>query len=144
MTAKILKHNGNVANCSTYHALTLEKMSSPVKKKAHDVFDAAIMSKLGDGAKAADYEDLGKDFGEEFETPQHKKYCDDSKDTPPPVPEANKVTPKALDNYVGARVMLPRGDGFDPGRVKSRKQDADGNVAGKVKSNLIRGDSVIP
>ena len=121
MTAKILKQNGNVAHCSTYCALTPDKMNSPVEKQARNVFDMAIMSKLGDGAKAADYEDLGKDFSEEFKTPQHKKYCDDLEESPPPVPEADVVTPEALDNYVGAKVMLPQGDGFVPGQVKSRK-----------------------
>ena len=121
MTAKVLKQNGQVAHCSTYRALTQDEIDSPVEKQACNAFDAAIAFKLGDWAKAADYKELGKDFGEDFETPQHEKYSDDLEDSPPPVPEADEVTPEALDNYVGARVMLPRGNGFAPGRVKSRK-----------------------
>eukprot|EP01082_Thalassiosira_pseudonana_P000070 g27.t1 g27 contig1:60384-63019(+) len=46
-------------------------------------------------------------------------------------------TPEAEDNYVNAEIMLPRGDGFERGRVVKRKRGIDGEVIGRANSNPI-------
>ena len=42
------------------------------------------------------------------------------------------------DNYVGARVELPLGDGMAQGRVTKRARDNDGNPLGRANDNPIK------
>ena len=51
------------------------------------------------------------------------------------VPETNMMTPEALVSYVGARIMLPGGNVFAPGQMKSREQDDNGNVVKRANAN---------
>ena len=46
-------------------------------------------------------------------------------------------TPEADDNYVGAQLMLPRGDSMAQGRVVKRLCDNDGNPVGRANDNPI-------
>jgi hypothetical protein len=47
-------------------------------------------------------------------------------------------TPEAGDNYLGASILLARGPTSARAKVKSRKQDSDGNVVGKADPNPIK------
>ena len=43
------------------------------------------------------------------------------------------------DNYVGARVELPLGDGMAQGRVAKRARDNDGNPLGRANDTPTKG-----
>ena len=48
----------------------------------------------------------------------------------PPKPEAD-------DNYVGAELLLPRGDSMAQGRVTKRLRNNNGNPVGRANANPI-------
>lgn len=132
MTAKILKANGQVTHCSTYRAITFDEEWSPIEQEARKVFDKAIHKKFGPGCTPEDYM-----IDDEFETPSYEPYEDEVDGSSTPNLEADDVTPEDLDNYVGARIMLPRAGEQAPGRVTSRKRDRDGNLSGTSNANPI-------
>ena len=42
-----------------------------------------------------------------------------------------EITPELGDNYIGAKILIPRGGVLSRGRVTRRKRDADGNPIGR-------------
>ena len=46
-------------------------------------------------------------------------------------PEADSYTPKSLDEYLGATLLMPHGDGMQRARVLRRQQDPLGKPVGK-------------
>jgi len=46
-------------------------------------------------------------------------------------------TPEVDDSYVGAELMLPRGDSVAQGRATKRLRDNDGNPVGRANANPI-------
>jgi hypothetical protein len=42
-----------------------------------------------------------------------------------------EVTPEIGDNYIGAKILIPRGGVLSRGRVTRRKREADGNPIGR-------------
>jgi hypothetical protein len=48
-----------------------------------------------------------------------------------------EITPEMGDNYLSAKIMLPRGGTMVRGRVAAQKRDQDGNPIGLANSNPI-------
>ena len=53
------------------------------------------------------------------------------------MPEADDFTHDAYDKYLNAEVLLPKGNGYESGKVVSRKRNSDGDPIGKSNSNPI-------
>jgi hypothetical protein len=43
------------------------------------------------------------------------------------MPDVDDYSEETFDKYISAQVLLPQGDSFQSGRVKTRKRDFDGN-----------------
>ena len=76
------------------------------------------------------------DFGEGYETPTYEPYTDDDGDG---IGHATDVDdepmPLTFDNYLGAKVVLPKGDDMVAGKVVGRKRDSDGKPIGQENKN---------
>ena len=53
------------------------------------------------------------------------------------MPEVDDITPEAMDNYIGAEIMISHGDTVAQGSVRRRKRDVEGNTIGRDYSNPI-------
>ena len=53
------------------------------------------------------------------------------------MPEVDGITPEALDNYIGAEVMISHGDTVAQGSVRRRKRNVEGNTIGRANRNPI-------
>ncbi len=58
---------------------------------------------------------------------------DDSNDTPDHIPDAEEVTPEALNNYVGIKVWMD----LSMGKVHSHRHDSSRNPKGRANNNPI-------
>ena len=125
MTAKILKENGQVVHRSTYRPLTQDEIDSREEQLVRDAFDKSVKEKLGPEAKRTDFDD-----DPDVETPTFDVYADGDDGEITRAPDAEEVTPEDLDNYIGAEVMLQKGDRVMSGTVRNRKREADGTLRG--------------
>ena len=67
------------------------------------------------------------DFGEGYEIPTYEPYADDDGNGIGHATDADdEPTPLTFDNYLGAEVVLPKGDDMVAGKVVGRKRDSDG------------------
>jgi hypothetical protein len=128
LTAKILKSNGVFVCRSTLRHLTDEELNSSVHKDMRHKFDESIEHHLGLAA-------LPQDFPAEDLTPD-PTYYDDTDAMDPEYGDA-EVMPEIGDNYLSAKLMLPKGDVLVKGRVTARKCDQDGNPVGRDNDNPI-------
>ena len=55
------------------------------------------------------------------------------------MPEVDDITPEAMDNYIGAEIMISHGDTVAQGSVRRRKCDVEGSNIGRANSNHILG-----
>ena len=53
------------------------------------------------------------------------------------MPEVDEIMPEAMDNYIGAQIMISSGDTVAQGSVRHRKRDMEGNNIGRANSNPI-------
>ena len=119
LCAKILKSNGQRVHRSSYHHLTKDEINSPTEKEKHQLFDRVVEQKLGEAAQSTD-------FGEGYEMPTYKPYVDDDGDGIGHAMDADdEPTPLTFDNYLGAEVVLPKGDDMVACKVVGRKRDSD-------------------
>ena len=133
LTAKVLKHNGDVRHLTTLRPLSEEEREDVKVKEAMTAFDNNIEIKLGGSAKA---EDIADDI--EIETPTWNEYQDDNDGGyAMPLAERDELDEDTYDNYIGASVQLAIGDKVMLGQVKGRKRDRDGHVRGKANNNPI-------
>ena len=51
--------------------------------------------------------------------------------------EVDDITPEAMDNYIGAEIMIYHGDTLSQGSGRRRNQDVEGNTIGRANSNPI-------
>ena len=51
--------------------------------------------------------------------------------------EVDDITPEAMDNYIGAEIMIFHGDTVYQGIGRRRKRDVEGNTIGRADSNPI-------
>jgi len=128
---KILKFNGQTVCRSTLRHLKDEELHCPIQKELCGSFDESTTHHLGPTAKDTDFPvaDL---------TPEYLTYEDDHDDLDPDHGHGDlEVTPEIGDNYLSAEISIPQGGSMVKVRVKSRKQDADGNPIGRADANPI-------
>jgi hypothetical protein len=128
LTAKILKLNGVFVCRSTLRHLTDEELDSSVHKDMRRKFDESIEHHLGPVA-------LPQDFPTEDLTPD-PTYFDDT-DAMDPEYGDTETMPEIGDNYLSAKLMLPKGGVMVKGRVTVHKRDRDGNLVGRANDKLI-------
>ena len=79
-----------------------------------------------------------KDFEEDYSTPEYELYEDYDGDGVPHARESDdEPTPIPYDTYIGAKVVLPKGNDMVFGTVKSRVKDFEGQPIGKPDKNPI-------
>ena len=131
MTHKVLLASGNYVCRPTVRALTPSEEVSEDHKSLRKAFMDSVHDALGPACVPDDFED-------EDLTPEHEFYEDDEQEIFEGNPdEPLPPTPEVGDNYVGARVTLPFGDGEASGRVAKRARDKDGNPIGRANANPI-------
>ena len=64
-------------------------------------------------------------------------WYEDDKDHQTHMPEVDEITPEAIDNYIGADIMISHGDTGAQGSVRRRKRDVEGNTIRISNSNTI-------
>ena len=107
---------------STYRELTPDELVNPDEIKACDEFYTAIEDKLGPAASAKDFEsDL------EIFTPTLDQY-DDDEEHQTHLPTVYEITTEAMENYIGAEIIISHGDTVAQGSVRHRKRDVEGNT----------------
>ena len=117
LCAKILKENGRCVYRSSYRHLTEDEVNSPEEIKKRESYDQMIYSKLGSSASTHDFE-------EDYLTPEYELYEDDVGDGISHAKECND-DPTAITyvTYIGAEVVLPKGNDMASGTVMSRVKD---------------------
>ena len=131
LCTKILKSNGQRMHRSSYHHLTDDEIDSPEEKEKHQLFDKVVEQKLGKAAQSSD-------FGGGYETPTYEQYTDDDGDGIGHATDADaEPTPLTFDNYLGAEVVLPKGDDMVAGKVVRRKRDSGSKPIGQENKNPI-------
>ena len=129
LCAKILKSNDQCVHRSSYRHLTEDELNSPSEKEERQLFDKVIEQKLGKAAQSSD-------FGEGYEMPTYEPYVDNDGDGIGHATDADdEPTPLTFDNYLGAEVVLPKGDDMVAGKVVGRKRDSDGEPIGQENKN---------
>jgi len=101
LTAEILKPNGQYVCRSTLRHLDDNEQNSEVHKAKRQNFDQAVKGILGTAAKPTD-------FDKQDLTPEIIHYEGDA-DSIDPDHGNLEVTPEMGDNYIGAKIMTPRG-----------------------------------
>ena len=115
LCAKILKSNGQHVHRSLYHHLTEDQINNPSEKEKHQLFNRVVEQQLGEAGQSSD-------FGEGYEMPTYEPYADNDGDGIGHAMDADdEPTPLTFDNYLGAEVVLPKGDDMVAGKVVGRK-----------------------
>ena len=130
MTYKILKPSGDYVCRSTVRQLTPYELRCPVTARLKEEFTAEVNANLGLSASVSD-------FPESDLTPDCEYYGDQEEEFEGTPDEVLPPTPEVGDNYVGADLMLPRGQGVARCRVVKRSRDNDGQPIGRANDNLI-------
>ena len=131
LTAKIMRKNGQQVHRYKYRELTSYESVNPDDIKASDDFDTDIGEKLGHKASAKYFESYL-----EIVTPTLDRYKDD-KEKKTHMPEVDGITTEAMDNYIGAEIIISHGDTVAQGSVRRRKRDVEGNTIGRSNRNTI-------
>ena len=132
MTARIWKRNGRIVHRATYRHLTQEEILDEGEKAEREEFTRNVNEKIDSPLTAKDSNDIDQGTV----TPKFELYSDDV-ETNSSVRDIDDVTSEEFDQYIGAEVLLPKGNSSTTGRVKQRKRDADGNLTGKSNANPI-------
>jgi len=127
LTANILQPNGQFVCRSTLRHLTNEEYQSSVHLDKRRQFDESVVAHLGPASTV-------QDFPAENLTPD-PDYFDDIDPIDPDYGDA-EITPEMGDNYLSAKIELPRGRTMVKGRVATRKHDRDGNPIGLANSKF--------
>jgi hypothetical protein len=128
LTAKILQSNGQTVCRSALQHLNNKKIHCPIHQEMRRVFNESITHHLGPSATEHDFpaEDLTPDYD----------FYDDDNDLDPDHGEL-EVTPEMGDNYLNAKISVPRAGTLVKGRVTSRKRDKDGSPVGLANADPI-------
>ena len=88
---------------------------------------ARIYERLRSCVLPRELEDLGLE-----DTPQYDPYEDETQNEQsfPQLAEELEPMPEVGDLYIGAEILLPRGDQMARGHVVARSRDTNGNVMG--------------
>jgi len=131
MTAKILKSNGQVVHRSTLRALNSFELHLDEHTLARKDFDVAINSKLGELTTSNDYAS-----DPDFETPTYDLCKDDDKHHQS-LDNRDDLDDNVYDQYIKARVSLPRDGSLMKGTVSGRKRNSEGGLVGRSNKNPI-------
>ena len=132
MTHKILLPNGDYVCRASVRAWTPKEEANEEMMAARKTFMTRVHDALGPACVINDFDDV-----EEL-TPEFEYYADEDETGFEGTPdEPLPPTPEVGDNYVGARLNLPRGDGQAMGRVVKRARNNDGNTIGRAHQNPI-------
>jgi hypothetical protein len=139
MTRIILKKNDEITYKTDVRSLTPDELASPDEALLCVEYDSAIRDKLG-GPLSPEYYRDDPDFGGfDMDTQIHESYEDER--NPPEsmtdVYDAREETPDSYDQYGGASMNVPIGDGIRTGKVTGRKREVDGTMDGTANSNHI-------
>ena len=115
--------NGQYVYRSTLRHLNNNERNSEVHKAQQLRFDQDIDDKLGPKSSPLD-------FDEQYLTPEYI-HCGEDADSIKSDHGDLEATPEIGDNYIGAKMLLPRGGVLLRGRVTRRKRDANGNPIGQ-------------
>jgi hypothetical protein len=131
LTAKKLRSNWQVVYRSTLRHLTDYEHACPVHTADRKSFDDSA-EQLGPVAQDTDFP--VEDF-----TPEYELFGDvgDANFDLDPDHEDLKVTPEAGNNYVGVKLLFPKGGTMTRGRVTAQKRDVDSNPKGRTNLNPI-------
>ena len=93
-----------------------------------------VYERLGSGILPRELEDLGLE-----QTPQYDLYEDvaQNEQTFPQLAKELEPIPEVGDLYIGAEILLPRGDQMARGHVVAISRDANQNVMGRPHTNQI-------
>jgi len=132
MTHKVLKATGNYVCRTTVRAWTPTEEAEPALLSQRTAYMNSIKQTCGPAATI-------DDFPKEAITPEYEYYADDHQEdgfegTPD---EILPPTPEYKDNYVGANILLPRGEGMARGTMRKRARDEDDNPVGRANQNPI-------
>jgi hypothetical protein len=123
LIAKILMPNGQYVCRSTLRHLNNKERISEVHKALKLRFDQAIDEKLGSKVSPLN-------FDEQDLTPKHI-HCGEDANSIDSDHVDLEVTPEIGNNYIGAKILLPRGGVLSRGQVTRRKRDANRNPIGQ-------------
>jgi hypothetical protein len=118
---------------STVQPVSKDELQDPVVIKALRAFDAVVSEKLNDKAQV-------KAITVPLEGVAWDKYNDQDAVPYKPkasMPDVDDYPEETFDKYISAQVLLPKGDSFQSGRVKTRKRDFDGNPVGVANANPL-------
>jgi len=124
--------NGKVIARTSIRKFTKDELSNEVTKERIQTFDESIKNtfnvaphlnpSIDDSLDTADQlNDVYLPYDQDLEMPED----DEMPDT------------EAYDQYITARVLMPRGDAMEKGIVKCRKRDADGHLIGRSNTNPL-------
>ena len=131
LCAKILKENGRCVYRSSYRHLTEDERNSPEEKRKRESYDQMIISRLGSPATTQDFE-------EDSSTAEYELYEDDEGDGIAHAKECkDEPTPITYDTYIGAEVVLPKGNDMVSGTVRSRVKEFEGQPIAKADKDPI-------
>ena len=93
---------------------------------------AIVYNRLGSQVLPRDLEDIRLE-----NTPHYDTYEDETQNdqTFPQLVEELEPMSEAGDQYIGAEIMLPRGDEMARGHVVVQSHNASGNIMGKTVSS---------
>ena len=131
LCANILEENGKCVYRSSYRHLTEDEVNSPEERKKRESYYQIICPGLGSSASM-------QDFAEDYSTTAYEFYEDDDGDGISHGKECNdEPTPITYATYIGAEVVLPKGNDIVSGTVMSRVKEFEGQPIGKADKNPI-------
>ena len=99
---------------SSYRHLTEDEMNRPEEIEKRESYDQMVYSRLGSSASTQDFE-------EDYSTPEYELLEDDDGDGFAHTKKCNvEPTPTTYNTYIGAEVVLPKGNDMVSGTVMSR------------------------
>ena len=134
MTTKIFPENGQVLHRSTYQPSNPDELLDKDGSDAQEPLMARVHERLGSCVLPRNLEDLWIE-----NTPQYDPYEDETQNNEsfPKLAEELEPMPEVGDHYIGAEILLLRGDQMAKGHVLVRSIDAKGKVMGRSHTNPI-------
>lgn len=140
MSFKIITSTGKVVIRKEVWALTDDVEKDILVQECLTDLRKALTEKIGDALKD---KEINPKLGSEEPLPEDELF--DNEHDPATEPfkkdafrlEANDFTPEGYDNYLSAKVLLPRAGKEFHATVKARKRDANGNPIGKRNENPL-------
>ena len=119
---------------STYQPITPDELLDKDGLDTEEQFVARVHDRLGSHALPRKMEDLGLE-----DTPPYDLHEDETQNEQsfPQLAEELEPMPEVGDYYIGAEILLPRGDQKARGNVVARSKYAKGNVMGRSQPKPI-------